>query len=149
MKSIIAILVLIIIGAGAAYYFQQGGTSNTGDEPLSAIEWDNATADDIRLDFPEPNATLGRTFTVTGAARGPWYFEASFPVQVVSNGGTILLDTFAEAQGDWMTEEFVAFSKEITVPEGYTGDAWLVLHRDNASGLPENDKSVSIPIVIK
>ncbi len=60
-----------------------------------------------------------------------------------------LFESFVQAQGEWMTEEFVPFSSPITIPGEYRGPARLILHRDNASGLPEHDKSVSIPITIE
>lgn len=107
------------------------------------------TSENVNIDSPLPGATVGRSFAVTGAARGPWYFEASFPVQVRGPNDEILASTYAQAQGEWMTTEFVPFTSTVTISGSYTGPAELLLLKDNPSGLPENDDSISIPIVIK
>lgn len=109
----------------------------------------NASADNIVVDTPQPGAVTGKTFTVKGRARGPWYFEASFPVKVLDKNGASLVQVPAQAQGDWMTTDFVPFSVEISVPKSYIGPATLVLRKDNPSGLPQNNASISIPMTIE
>lgn len=109
----------------------------------------NASEDMIKVDLPEPGAVTGKEFSIIGTARGGWYFEASFPVQVLAEDGTILAQGPATAQGDWMTSEFVPFRIDIKVPASYIGPATVVLKNDNPSGLPENDASVSFPITIE
>jgi hypothetical protein len=100
----------------------------------------------IKIDFPVQNEKINSPVVVSGAARGQWYFEASFPVQILDEDGTILGSDPVQAQGEWMTTEFVPFSGEInfTKPKGKTGS--IVFKKDNPSGLPQNDDSVSIPI---
>ncbi len=110
----------------------------------------NATEDNIKFELPYPGAVVGKEFIATGEARGMWYFEASFPIKVLGSGGELLAETYATAQGEWMTEEFVPYRSEtIKIPVSYIGKATLILGRSNASGLPENDASVSIPINIE
>lgn len=112
--------------------------------------YDNASADMIRVDNPHPGGVVGKEFIVTGAARGNWYFEASFPIEIQSETGAIIGGTIATAEGDWMTTDFVPFKSEmIDLPSAFTGPAWLILKKDNPSGLPENDASVRIPIVVE
>jgi hypothetical protein len=55
----------------------------------------------------------------------------------------------AQAQGDWMTEDFVPFKADIKVPDTFGGNATLILTKDNPSGLPEHDASISFPITIE
>lgn len=109
----------------------------------------NASADRIVVDSPKPGEAVGTTFTVVGKARGGWYFEASFPLRVLSGAGSLLKEMPVQADGEWMTTEFVPFSETVTLPPTYKGPATLILHNDNASGLPENDASISIPIFIQ
>ena len=78
-----------------------------------------------------------------------WFFEASFPIDVLDKDGKILVQTFATAEGEWMTDDFVPFKGEVKVPESYIGPATLILKKDNASGLPEHDASISFPIVVE
>jgi hypothetical protein len=55
----------------------------------------------------------------------------------------------AQAQGDWMTSELVPFSVTITVPTTTTGAVALVVKNDNPSGMPENEKSFEVPLIIQ
>ncbi len=145
MKYLLAVVGVLLVG-GAWYAFDSGMIPTpVGTE----MTWQNASANDIIIDQPLPGASVARSFALTGSARGQWYFEASFPIEVVDVSGNQLFENFVQAQGEWMTTEFVPFSASITIPGNYTGPAKLILHRDNASGLPEHDKSVSIPIVIE
>jgi Immunoglobulin-like domain of bacterial spore germination len=121
----------------------------TLEDLAKKITYKNATINDIVVTNPTPGAVTGKTFTVTGKARGPWYFEASFPVRVLDGNGNVLATGVAKAQGDWMTTEFVPFTVSITVPGAYIGPATLVLQKDNPSGLPEKDASISFPFTIQ
>lgn len=111
--------------------------------------YNNATRDMIYVENPYPGAVVGKTFTLKGAARGNWYFEASFPVEVRDKNGKVLVQQPVQAQGDWMTSDFVPFSSVIKIPQSYIGPATIILHKDNPSGLPQNDAALSIPITIE
>jgi hypothetical protein len=113
------------------------------------ITYVNATDDFILVESPLPGSVTGKEFLIVGEARGNWYFEASFPVTILDNDGKELVKTFATAQSEWMTTNFVNYRADIKVPEDYIGPATVVLHRDNPSGLPENDASISFPIIIE
>lgn len=86
---------------------------------------------------------------VQGAARGNWYFEASFPVSITRLDGSSVADSHAEALTDWMTEALVPFEAQLTIPPGTSGVHILLMRNDNPSGDPERDKSVAIPIVVQ
>ena len=111
--------------------------------------YQNADADMVVVTNPQPGQAVGSTFAVSGSARGGWYFEASFPLEVLDASGTRLVIMPVQAQGEWMTSEFVPFSASVTLPSDYHGPATLILRNDNASGLPEHDRSISIPIIVK
>lgn len=99
----------------------------------------------ILVDSPAPNAVVTSPLTVTGKARGTWYFEASFPVRLLDDEGNELAVTPAQAQGEWMTEDFVPFLVTLTfTTNAKTGT--IVLEKDNPSGLPENDASIAVPV---
>lgn len=150
-NAIITILVVILLGAGVLYFANQSvpTPSDEGTSQAAEATYANASADLIVVGSPAPGAAVPRTIAVSGQARGYWFFEASFPVTVTDADGNVLLETFIEAGDEWMTEEFVPFAKDIVVPGTYTGEAVLILKKDNPSGLPENDGSVSIPINIQ
>lgn len=105
-------------------------------------------ADLIRLTAPRPGTVISSPLTVEGEARGTWFFEASFPVFVVDWDGRIIGQGIAQAQGDWMTQDFVPFSAEVEFETPtYKNTGSLILKKDNPSGLPQNDDALEIPIV--
>lgn len=93
-----------------------------------------------------PSQIVQSPLTVTGRARGNWYFEADFPVKLLDANGSILAQAPAQAQGNWMTTEYVPFSATLNFskPSGSTGT--LVLEKNNPSGLPENADELRIPV---
>lgn len=102
----------------------------------------------IRLDSPQPGEVIESPLTISGQARGYWFFEASFPVILTNWDGLIIAEGFATAEGEWMTEEFVPFTAELTFekPELYRERGALILQKDNPSGLPEHDDALEIPV---
>ena len=107
-------------------------------------------ADLIRLDSPRPGDRVSSPLTVSGQARGYWFFEASFPVQITDSVGNVIAETFAQAQDEWMTEDFVPFSSviEFNKPAGQS-QGYLVLRKDNPSALPEFDDEMRIPVLFE
>jgi len=100
----------------------------------------------VRISYPRPNATITSPLSLSGEARGTWYFEASFPIELHDEEGNLIVQHFAEAQGEWMTESFVPFKGTLIFekPKGTRGT--LILRKDNPSGLPENDSSLIVPV---
>ncbi|MES2668555.1 MAG: Gmad2 immunoglobulin-like domain-containing protein [Patescibacteria group bacterium] len=111
----------------------------------------NASADLIVIETPTPGSVTGKSFTVTGTARGGWYFEASFPIEVRDSEGDVIATGIGQPVdgASWMTPEFVPFTAPIEIPESFIGEAVLVVMNDNPSGLPENARSVSFPFTIE
>lgn len=114
-----------------------------------AIMYVNASSDLIRVTTPPPGAVTGKEFKVMGQARGNWFFEASFPIEVLDKDGKKIAVGIAQAQGEWMTTNFVPFSADIKIPDSYIGPATLVLHKDNPSGEARFDASASYGITIE
>lgn len=100
----------------------------------------------IRVDSPKSGEKVTSPLTVTGKARGNWYFEASFPVRLFDANGQELAVVPAQAQGEWMTENFVPFSVTLNFPQPQTETGTLVLEKDNPSGLPEHADQIEIPV---
>ncbi len=98
----------------------------------------------ILINTPRPNAVIRSPLQIEGEARGPWFFEADFPIELMDNKGEIIGTAIAQAQGEWMTEEFVPFTATLTFtkPAGCRGD--LVLIKDNPSDLEELDDMLRV-----
>jgi hypothetical protein len=110
----------------------------------------------IRVTMPKSGATITSPLTVTGQARGNWFFEATFPVVLTDWDGRIIAQTQARAQGDWMTTDFVPFTATLTFKSptisntaDYAKRGFLILKKDNPSGLPANDDSREIQVFFK
>lgn len=152
----LAIVSVLIIVAAIILFVLPGQTKapTTGAEATSTPDA-AATAtpagglsDQIEVSAPMPGATVASPLAVAGKARGSWYFEASFPAELKDASGATIAQGPAQAQGDWMTQEFVPFAVTLSFPAQPAGSrGTLVLHNDNPSGLPQNDKSVEIPVV--
>ncbi|MDD2656045.1 MAG: Gmad2 immunoglobulin-like domain-containing protein [Patescibacteria group bacterium] len=104
--------------------------------------------DKIILDNPRPNQIITSPLTITGKARGTWFFEASFPVVLTDWDGIIIAQGIATAKSDWMTEDFVPFEATLTFQTPtYKNNGSLILKKDNPSGLPEYDEALEIPVL--
>ncbi|KPJ57179.1 hypothetical protein AMJ49_01020 [Parcubacteria bacterium DG_74_2] len=103
----------------------------------------------IRVTNPQPNQEIESPLAISGEARGYWFFEADFPVKLVDGNGFTLGQTIAQAQGDWMTENFVSFRADMRFTIPFTFKGWLILEKDNPSGLPENADELKIPVVFQ
>lgn len=113
----------------------------------------NEKADKITLTTPVPNGVIESPLTLTGSARGNWFFEASFPIILTNWDGLIIAEGVATAEGEWMTTDFVPFQAtlEFTSPYPESGPDFmkrgsLILKKDNPSGLPEYDDALEIPV---
>ena len=153
-KSLLAAVIVILVVAGAAYFLYSDTahaptTDTSKPSELEAYTYSNATADMITVDEPQAHASVPPTFTVSGKARGTWYFEATFPIEVKDTRGAVIGQGHAQAKSDWMTTEFVPYSASITLSRPYTGDARLFLEKDNPSGDRLRDASLSFPITIE
>lgn len=103
-------------------------------------------SDVIQVTNPRPNQTITSPLLISGQARGTWYFEASFPVELQDANGITIGTGPATAQGDWMTEGFVPFTAGLTFTTPSTSTGNLIIKNANASGLPENEKVLLVPI---
>ncbi len=101
----------------------------------------------INLTNPLPNQIIKSPLVVTGEARGGWYFEASFPVKLYDESNNLIAQTIAQAQGDWMTEDFVPFKAVLNFDILTSTNGTLVLEKDNPSGLPANGDELKVPLV--
>jgi hypothetical protein len=110
-------------------------------------EYDSRRLPDVVIEAPKINTRIQSPVMIRGRAKGSWFFEAVFPIALINREGKEIATSQARAEGEWTTEKFVPFSAEIIFPTQDKGEQGaLIFKRDNPSGLPENDASVSIPI---
>lgn len=86
-------------------------------------------------------------FTLTGEARGAWFFEASLPVTLYDAHGKVIAQAPAQALTDWMTADFVPFSVNLIFSTPATRTGEISIRADNPSGEPANDKEFRVPVI--
>lgn len=152
MKTRLPIIVFLIIVFGVGVYFLKQDLNKSLDgepvvvQPVLPIS-PSVTAKNemIELFSPREGEKISSPLLITGQARGGWFFEATFPVVLTDWDGLIIAEGYATAEGEWMTEEFVPFTAELTFTKPtYGGRGSLILQKNNPSGLPENDDALEI-----
>lgn len=141
-KILITVLVLLVLFVVVLFYIQNSNQEPTTHDSEKAESQD----DEIIVSTPLPGDAVESPLHISGKAKGTWFFEASFPIEIRSDG-EIIKEGSIETEEDWMTEELVSFSGQIDFSARPGTELLLVLKKANPSGLPEKDKSVSIPIV--
>jgi hypothetical protein len=110
-------------------------------------------SDLIRVDNIKVGDSVKSPLTVTGQARGTWFFEGSFPLVLVDWDGKIIAQGYAQFQGEeWMTTNFVPFRGviEFIRPDtSVSNRGALILQKDNPSDQRELDDALEIPIVFE
>lgn len=142
MPTLLRTLPLVALLALAAC----GAPAVPGDSTSSASSAASVSGVDIQVSQPLAQSRVTSPLTVSGTARGTWFFEASFPVSLLDANGNVLAQAPAQAQGDWMTTDMVPFTVTLTFTPPASGQGMLVLKKDNPSGLPQNDASVQVPV---
>lgn len=101
----------------------------------------------------KPGDKITSPLKITGESGGGWFFEGSFPVDLVDWDGRIIATGIAEAKGDWMTTSFVPFEAELTFAkpanltnQDYAKRGAIIFRKDNPSDKRELDKAYELPI---
>lgn len=149
LLSVVIIIMLAIIGLN--YIKKPSLTNNNQNQPTNENLNVNDNKGDlvakmIVVDEPKVNTEISSPVTVSGRARGIWFFEASFPIAVYDTNNQKLGTGIAQAKSDWMTEDFVDFEAQVEFSNPGVGDGYLLVQKDNPSGLPQNDAALKIPI---
>lgn len=158
-KGKIVALVLVVLIAATIVLILQPFSTQVGPQipdtsptptPTATPTATSSVADLIHVTSVKQGDSIGSPITIKGEARGNWYFEASFPVELKNAKGESLVVKPAQAQGDCMTEKFVPFTVTLTFKKQVASTTGtLIFKKDNPSGLPENDASLEIPVVFK
>jgi hypothetical protein len=140
---IFGILVLLLIAFAIAGFIK----FNFTDSDNIVLESETEVNENIHLSNPIANTIITSPLVIKGEARGTWFFEASFPVILTNWDGLIIAEGIATAEGEWMTTDFVPFiaTLNFTKPD-YGNNGFLILKKDNPSGLPEHDDALEIQV---
>jgi len=140
--TVVILLVAVLIGLFDI------GRSQGLDEVMAPDEHSYlAKTDLVKIISPLPEVLVSNPIKVSGFARGVWFFEGSFPIQLLDADGQIVETVIAMADGEWMVEDFVPFEAKLTWPDGLSGEGSLVFRKDNPSDMRELDDWVVLPVL--
>lgn len=129
---------------GRTFTRQVATTTNPDPAPSNPSSY----KDMIRVTSVKAGDTISSPVTIKGEARGGWFFEATFPVAIASSDadGRYIAQGYAQADGEWMTTEYVPFTATVAFDPGAETEGFVVLEKSNASGLPEKADAFQIPV---
>lgn len=104
--------------------------------------------DDLVYFSIKPYDKVGGIVVYDGLVKNGYFFEANILINILDADKNIVLRSHASAKSEWMTSEPVLFEGVLDLSKMNSGLHYLEIHNDNASGLPEHDKSILIPIII-
>lgn len=121
---------------------------NSGSQNLDKISSDAEKPEVSGLEVVsiKKGQLVASPLTIKGRARGNWFFEGEFPVKLMDEKGNFFVTSFATAKGEWMTENWVPFEAKITFQKPATKNGFVLFAKNNPSGMPQNDFSITIPI---
>jgi hypothetical protein len=141
---VITFIILAIVGCNLVKLFP----AEPASQPEASLkEAEQNYLDLILVESPLANQVITSPLTVRGQARGYWFFEASFPIKLLDEKGEIIATGLAQAQSDWMTEEFVPFESILEFNNLGSSKGVLIFEKDNPSGLSENADEFRLPIL--
>ncbi|OGE88281.1 MAG: hypothetical protein A3J07_00615 [Candidatus Doudnabacteria bacterium RIFCSPLOWO2_02_FULL_49_13] len=173
------ILILVVLGAAVIFLVprkramapeatdfatcqQAGGTLTDGDPVVCTINGQTFAEDvnqepEVVVDLPEYGALVTSPLSVSGSARGSWFFEANIPVTLKDQNGLVLAQKGFSAGGgsafggqvNWMTEDYVPFSGTLEFATPTTDFGVLIINKDNPSGDPQFDAAFAVPVRFK
>lgn len=160
------IIVAIAVSVGAYLYVQQDSESqpeNASEASSSAAENTSGGGQDgdidpsmhisekdvtINVSSPGRGSSVSSPLQVTGQIPGSWSHEGEFTLRLLDGDSATLAESSAKLDGDWMTEDMVSFTANLTFDAPEPGSmGLLVLEKANPSDLEENSDSVTIQIL--
>lgn len=139
-KIVVGILAVVIVALLGVLAFVPRANSPTTSEVHAGLE----------IFVPHANDAVDSPLAVQGQVTGGgWFFEGSFPISVFDADGRVLGTGTAQALSNWMSTGTVPFSASVHFTAPHFASGTVMFKNDNPSGLAQNQKSLSVPIVFK
>jgi len=125
-KRFIIIFTVLLVLVGVTYWLEPRKQSEQSQKEFEVTEHEL-----IRVTYPMPGDNVTSPLIIEGEA-------------------LIIADHYAEAQGEWMTEDFVPFKAELEFEKPEYGErGTLILQKNNPSGLKDHDDAHEITVFFK
>lgn len=147
MRKYLIILVMLVILTLGYVWSQKNNVTKIGTEVQIGKEVEGNKEDLISFSV-QPNQEVSGVLNFSGSVKNAYFFEANILINILDKNKKLLKAGNAMATTDWMTSEPVSFEGSIDLTGLPTGPGYIQIANDNASGLPEHDKFIFIPILI-
>lgn len=152
-KTVLTIFIVLALGAlFYAFFFvadyQTEVTEVPTPTPPSTPQIEGNRQDLVSFSV-KPGDKVSGVLAYEGVIQGAYFFEANILINILDKNKNVLKADHTMATTDWMTAGPVSFGGIIDLTGLPKGEAYFEIHNDNASGLPEHDKFIRIPIVIE
>lgn len=96
---------------------------------------------------PKSGSKITSPVTIRGTVPPGWMFEGVFPIKLLDSNRKLIAQTQAteEAPGSWQSNVSVYFKATVNFSTS-AKSGFLVLEKDNPSGLPTNSKTFEVPV---
>jgi len=152
--KIIVFLFLAVVLIAVAFFLQKSPESGISTLPENQNETTDTSVqilgnkNDLVSFSVLPGETVSGKMLISGKIKGGYFFEANIGVNILDKDKKLLFAGYGTAVGEWMTTLPVLFESSLDFSALPQGPAFIEIHNDNASGLPENDKSIQVPVII-
>lgn len=104
---------------------------------------------EISVEMPKSGSLVTSPLNFSGTVDNSWFFEGTFPVELLDEDGSSLGTAQAHSKTDWTTPGKIDFygQMQFDPPKGQSGT--LVFRNDNPSDLPENAKEFRLNVKFK
>ena len=127
---IIGLAIITIVFAGLIlFFFPRLSDAPKPDPVIETVQ----PATPIMFDNFGNHARIIPTQTINGTAPGRWFFEGSFPVELLDINGTPFATVIATTDQDWMVTRNVEFTVTMPPEFSYTGVGSIHFKKDDPS----------------
>lgn len=146
--GIVILLVLVVV-----LFFLGGKKENTEEVPSDVLVVENeilGKKEDLVSFSILPGTKMPKgILSYRGEIKGAWFFEGNILINILDANKNVLKASNGIAKTDWQTVDAVEFEGNIDFTGLPAGPAYFEIHNDNASGEPQFDKFIQIPIILQ
>jgi hypothetical protein len=143
-KYLITIVLIIFSVFALTFFFTRFKTASTNYPYSNDVKISNSF---IELDTLRNNDTISSPLLIKGKINSSWMFEGRFPIVLLDDKRQPITQTLGEeaVPGSWTQEGMIDFQANLSFSTNAKA-GFVVIKKDNPSGLPQNDQSQEIPV---
>jgi hypothetical protein len=143
-KLIYSILGLVVVALVVAGYFVLTAGVPGEEMPLNTEVMPEY---DIKVSNLDIISSIASPLTIQGEARGSYFENNSFPIELKDEAGTVIGKGTARTTADTSTDEYIPFTATITFsPQEHNTQGQLIFLKANSSGDTSRSYEYSIPV---